>query len=131
MSHPLVKISSNYSQSQTGGARELKYRDNIHPTLCIMCHGSPVTCHLSRGTCHVSCVMCHLSHVKKQKRLNFFFTKQKQKNILSFKNLDKTMELVGGGSVINKYTAVRCSRQGLFPGHRFLWLHQPAVDDLT
>ena len=29
------------------------------------------------------------------------------------------------------HTAVRCSRQGLFPLRRFLRLHQPAVDDLT
>ena len=30
------------------------------------------------------------------------------------------------------HTAVRCSRQGLFPRElRFLRLHQPAVDDLT
>ena len=29
------------------------------------------------------------------------------------------------------HTAVRCSRQGLFPQRQFLRLNQPAVNDLT
>ena len=41
--------------SQTVRTRELKFLENVHPTLC-------VTCHMSRNTCHVSCVMCHKSH---------------------------------------------------------------------
>ena len=40
--------------------------------------------HVSHVTCHVSCVTCHMSHVM----CNFSF-------------LDKTVEPVGGGSVIN------------------------------
>ena len=44
---------------------------------------SRVTCHVSRVMCHVSCVTCYMLHV------------------LSWKKLDKVVELVGGGSVIN------------------------------
>ena len=39
----------------------------------------PFKCHMSYVTCHVSHVMCHMSHLV----------------------LDKVVELVGGGSVIN------------------------------
>ena len=50
----------------------------------IMCHMSYVTCHVSHVMCHTSCVTCHVSHVF---------------SIIIF--LDKVLELVGGGSVIN------------------------------
>ena len=33
---------------QNRKARELKFRENVHPTLCVMCHVSPVTCHISK-----------------------------------------------------------------------------------
>ena len=60
---------------------------------CVMCHVSPVTCHLSPSP-----VTCHLSHVI----IFFFFTFKFyiKKNTLP-KILDKVVELVGGGSVIN------------------------------
>ena len=85
LTDPLVQISSKHCQSQTRRARELKFVENVHPTLCVMCHVSPVTSHLSLVT-------CHLWHVKKKRRKVFF---------LSLKKLDKVVELVGGGSVIN------------------------------
>ena len=54
MSHPLVQISSEHCQSQTGRARELKFRENVHFTLCVSCLLSGVTSHLSSVTCHMS-----------------------------------------------------------------------------
>ena len=54
MSHPLVQISSIHCQSQTGRARELKFRENVHFTLCVSCLLSRVTSHLSSVTCHMS-----------------------------------------------------------------------------
>ena len=49
---------------------------------------------MSCVTCHVPNVMCHLSRVTCQmsKKLHFFYPEKK---------LDKAVELVGGGSVIN------------------------------
>ena len=44
--------SSNYLHSQTVRARDLKFWDNVHHHLCVMCH--------------VSCVMCHMSCVRRQ-----------------------------------------------------------------
>ena len=41
--HPLVQIFSKHCQSQTGRARELKCLENVHLTLCVMCHMSHVT----------------------------------------------------------------------------------------
>ena len=52
--HPLVQISSKHCQSQTGRARELKFWENVHPTLCVMCHVSCVMCHVSPVTFHLS-----------------------------------------------------------------------------
>ena len=71
LTHPLVQISSKHCQSQTGRARELKFSENVHPTLCVTCHTSHVTCHVSYVTCHTPvdfqltvgfapCVHCHL-----------------------------------------------------------------------
>ena len=65
LSDPLVQISPKQCQSQTGSARELKVWENVHPTLCLMCHVSHV--------CHVSCVTCHLSNDKKNHNINYFF----------------------------------------------------------
>ena len=65
VTHPLVKISSKHSQSQTGRARVLKFWENVHPTLCVTCHVSCVTCHLSHVTCHMSPVTCHTSKKNK------------------------------------------------------------------
>ena len=95
MSNPLVKISSKYSQSHTGRAREVKFEENVHPTLYVMSQVSPVTCHLSSVTCHVSRVTCHMSkYLFFQFLFNFKF-------FFSLKKLDKVVEQVGGGFVIN------------------------------
>ena len=53
-----MEIYSKHCQSQTGRARELKLWENIHPTLCVMCHVSCVMCHLSCAMCHLSPVTC-------------------------------------------------------------------------
>ena len=57
--------------------------------------------HVSRVTYHVSRVTCHLSHV--QKIFYIFFYKKKKKKIYfnHQKKIDKVVELVGEGSVIN------------------------------
>ena len=57
--------------------------------------GHFIPCYVSCVMCHVSRVMCHLSHVK----IYFFY-------ILyiffyPLKKMDRVVELVGGGSVIN------------------------------
>ena len=54
MSDPLVKISSKHSQSQTGRAKELKFWENVHPKLCVLCHVSFVMCLMSHVTCRMS-----------------------------------------------------------------------------
>ena len=59
-----------------------------------MCHVSSVTCHVSPVMCHVSPVTCHLSHV-----IFLFIFLDKKKYPLE--KMDKVVELVGGGSVIN------------------------------
>ena len=33
-----MEIYSKHCQSQTGRARELTFCENVHPTLCVMCH---------------------------------------------------------------------------------------------
>ena len=93
LSHPSFQISSKHCQSETGRGRELKFGENIHTILSVMCHMSCVTCHMSCVTCHVSPVTCQ----------NFFFLhfyNQKIKNKKPEK-MDRVVELVGGGSVIN------------------------------
>ena len=63
-----------------------------------MCHVSCVTCHLSRLTCHLSRVTCHMSPVTCQTIFFLLFI-----FIYSFIYfLDKVVELVDGGSVINR-----------------------------
>ena len=57
-SDPLVQISSKHCQSKTWRARELKFGENVHPTLCVMCRVSRVMCHVSRVMCDVSPVTC-------------------------------------------------------------------------
>jgi hypothetical protein len=47
-----VEISSKHCQSQTERARELKFWENVHPTLCVTCHVSRVTCQMSPVKCH-------------------------------------------------------------------------------
>ena len=49
--NPLVQISSKHFQFQTQKTRKLKFLDNVHPTLCVMCHVSRVTCHVALVTC--------------------------------------------------------------------------------
>ena len=56
---------------------------------------SLVMCHMSCVLCHLSCVTCRLSHVK------IFVLKFFILFFLSIKKVDKVVELVGGGSVIN------------------------------
>ena len=51
---PLVSGCRNSGESQTGRARELKFSENVHPTICVMCHMTHITCHVSRVTCHMS-----------------------------------------------------------------------------
>ena len=45
--------SSKHHNSQTVRARDLKFWENVHPILCIICHMSLVTCHLSPVTYHI------------------------------------------------------------------------------
>ena len=52
----LANISSKYSQYQTRRARELKFGENVPPTLCVMRHKSCIVCHMSH-------IMCHLPNV--------------------------------------------------------------------
>ena len=125
-----MEISSSHHIFQTVRARDLKFLHNVHHHICVMCHVSCVmchvscvTCHVSPVTCHLSHVTCHLSHVKRKKNLFFFLLKKSFKKSIkvSFvtsgsrgfsvfalyiyfnlqKKLDKVVELVGGGSVIN------------------------------
>ena len=73
---------------------------NLSP---VTCHLSPVTCHMSHVTCHLSHVTCHLSHVtchmSKYIYIYFFFLNYDKKYPL--KKLDKVVELVCGGYIIN------------------------------
>ena len=62
----------------------------------VTCQMSRVMCHVSRVTCHVSDVMCHVSGVTCQvSGVSCFFC------FFVVVFLDKVVELVGGGSVIN------------------------------
>ena len=58
VSNPLVQISFKHYHSQTWRARELKFWESVHPTICVKCHVSCVMCHVSPVTCHVSAVTC-------------------------------------------------------------------------
>ena len=49
--------------SKTVRARKLKFWDNVHYPLCVLCHKSCVTYHMSQVMRHVSRVTCHVSHV--------------------------------------------------------------------
>ena len=73
-----------------------------HYVSCVMTHVSCVTCHMSHVTCHMSPVICPLSHV------NFFplKTKTNKKLLLSFKKLDKVVDLVGGGPTPSSFLTV-------------------------
>ena len=72
--------------------------------MCVKCQVSFVSCHLSPVTCHLSHVTCHT--------ITFYFLKSiklKSKQIKSLQNnkkkkhkKNKVVELVGGGTVINK-----------------------------
>ena len=75
-----VEISSRHLQSQTVWARDLNFWENVHLPPC-------VTCHVSYITCQVSHVICHILHVTCPFFLFFF--------------LNKVVELVVVGSVIN------------------------------
>ena len=50
----LMEIYSKHCQSKTGRARQLTFWENVHLTLCVMCHVSCVMCHVSPVTCHMS-----------------------------------------------------------------------------
>ena len=95
----------------------------VHYVSYVMCHMSCVTCHVSCHVSHVmgshvmchmswvhmswvhmswvhmSCVTCHVSPVTCYLFIYLFF--YQIIIILSLKKLDKRVELVGGGSVIN------------------------------
>ena len=60
-------------------------------------------CHMSHVMYHLSLVTCHLSPVKCQQQKNDFFLLKIYIYFffLSFKKLEKVVELVGGVSVIN------------------------------
>ena len=70
-----VKIYSKHCQSQTGRARELKFWENVHPTLCVMCYVSCVRCQVSGVRCQVSGVRCQVSGVMCQIYIFFGGTK--------------------------------------------------------
>ena len=72
LSNPFVQ-----NLQDTVRAGELKFWENVHPP-------QSVTCHMLRVMCQLSRVRCHMSHI-----------------IILFFYLDKVVELVGGGSVIN------------------------------
>ena len=88
---PLVKISFKLSQSWTGRAREVTFWENVHATLCAMCHVSCVICHMSHVTYHLSHVTCHLS---KYFFLNIIFDKKFKLSLIFF---DTLVELVVEG----------------------------------
>ena len=83
--------------------REFSSHSMCHVS-CVMCHMSHVPCHLSPVMCHVSCVTFHMS--------NYFFY-LKKKMFFCLKKMDKVVELVSGGSIIN----------GAYPV-QFLWWSQ-------
>ena len=60
-----------------------------------MCHVSYVTCHLSRVTSHLSLVTCQKKVVVDNLIFLFIYLFSRKTK------LDKVVELVGGGSVIN------------------------------
>ena len=55
-------------------------------------HMSRVICHMSHVIGHMSCVLCHMSHVMSNFVLNFCLKKF----------VYKVLELISGGSVINR-----------------------------
>ena len=63
MTDPLVQIYSKDCQSQTRWVRKLKFWENVHNTLCVMCDVSRVTCHVSCVTCHMSPVTCKKKYI--------------------------------------------------------------------
>ena len=69
LSNPLVQISFKHCQSQTRRARELKFLENAHTTVCVTCHMSRVMCHMSNVMCHLSCVTCHMFLKKCRKKI--------------------------------------------------------------
>ena len=71
--------SSRHHKSQIIRARELKCWEIVNPPLCVTCHMSHVMCHMSSVRWQVSGVKCH----------SFLVC------------VDKMVELVGGGSLIN------------------------------
>ena len=77
VSHPLLQISFKLCQSQTERARDLKFWENVHPTLCVLCHVSCVTCHVSRVTYHLSDVKIFFLHFFFSSFFSFFFHPKK------------------------------------------------------
>ena len=45
--------TSFFNHSKTLRARDLKFWENYHHTLCVLCHMSHVTYHLSHVVCHI------------------------------------------------------------------------------
>ena len=56
---PFSSKSSKHHNSKTVWSRDLKYWNNVHHPLCVMCHVSCVMCHMSHVMCHMSPVTCH------------------------------------------------------------------------
>ena len=54
-----------------------------------------VTCHMSHIMCHMSSVTCHVSRVMYHAYIYIYLV------FIHFSSLDKKVEIVGGGSVIN------------------------------
>ena len=67
LSDPLVQISSNHCQSQTGKERTEILRECSSHT---MCNVSYVTCHLPCVPCHVSPVTCNFFFFYSLKKLD-------------------------------------------------------------
>ena len=55
---------SRYCLSQTVGAGQLTFWENVHPPPNVTCRVSHVRCQVSGVICHVSCVRCQVSGVR-------------------------------------------------------------------
>ena len=91
-----------------------------HQVSCVTCHVSCVMCHMSCVTCHVSCVTfhlspvtCHLSHII---LFSFIFLLKKKIYKYPLEEMDKVVDLVGEGSVINGAYPVQFSSAALYSG---------------
>ena len=63
-----VEIYSKQHTSQTVRAKELNFRENLHPTPCVMSHVPCVTCHVS----HVTFFVWRKTNYKKMRETNIW-----------------------------------------------------------